>query len=113
MKTYGLDRFGELIARQCALARTLGDRIAKTPQLALLAPVTLNVVCFRYEGGDAAGLDAVNARIVVELQERGIAVPSTTRIGGKLAIRMNVMNHRSTAADLDAVIDAILDITSA
>ena len=37
MKTYGLDRFGELIARQCAMAHALGERIATTPPLELLA----------------------------------------------------------------------------
>jgi aromatic-L-amino-acid/L-tryptophan decarboxylase len=111
MKTYGLDRFGELIARQCALARALGERIAATPPLALLAPVTLNIVCFRYAAPlDEPSCDALNAHIVVELQERGIAVPSTTRIGGKLAIRMNVMNHRTTQADLDATLDAVVAI---
>jgi glutamate/tyrosine decarboxylase-like PLP-dependent enzyme len=111
MKTYGLDRFGELIARQCALARALGERIAATPPLALFAPVTLNIVCFRYAAAlDEAACDALNARIVVELQERGIAVPSTTRIGGRLAIRMNVMNHRTTQADLDATLDAVLTV---
>jgi aromatic-L-amino-acid decarboxylase len=109
MKTFGLDRFGELIARQCALAHDLGRRIAATPQLELLAPVTLNVVCFRYAAPlDPAACDALNARIVVELQERGLAVPSTTRIDGKLAIRLNVMNHRTTAADLDATLAAVL-----
>ena len=111
MKTYGLDRFGELIAQQCAMARALGERITATPALALLAPVTLNIVCFRYAAPlDDAAADALNARIVVELQERGIAVPSTTRIGGKLAIRMNVMNHRTTQADLDAALDAVLAV---
>jgi len=108
MKTYGLDRFGELITQQCALARALGERIAATPALELLAPVTLNIVCFRYAATpDAGACDALNARIVVELQERGIAVPSTTRIGGKLAIRLNVMNHRTTQADLDATVEAV------
>ena len=97
MKTYGLDRFGELIAQQCALARALGERIAATPAFELLAPVTLNVVCFRYAPLlDETAVDALNARVVVALQERGLAVPSTTRIGGKLAVRMNVMNHRTT-----------------
>jgi aromatic-L-amino-acid decarboxylase len=108
MKTYGLDRFGELIAHQCAMARALGERIAATPQLELLAPVTLNIVCFRYAGLDDAASDELNAKIVVELQEQGIAVPSTTRIGGKLAIRLNVMNHRTTPADLDATLAAVL-----
>jgi glutamate/tyrosine decarboxylase-like PLP-dependent enzyme len=111
MKTFGLDRFGESIARQCAMARAVGARIAATPPLALLAPVTLNVVCFRYAApADEAACDALNARIVVELQERGIAVPSTTRTGGKLAIRMNVMNHRTTQADLDVTVDAVLAV---
>jgi aromatic-L-amino-acid/L-tryptophan decarboxylase len=111
MKTYGLDRFGELIAEQCALARALGARIEAAPQLELLAPVTLNVVCFRYAAGvDEDASDALNGHIVVELQERGIAVPSTTRAGGRLAIRLNVMNHRTTQADLDATLDAVLAI---
>jgi aromatic-L-amino-acid/L-tryptophan decarboxylase len=113
MKTYGLDRFGELIAQQCAMARALGERIAATPQLELLAPVTLNIVCFRYAAGlDEAACEALNGNIVVELQERGIAVPSTTRIDGKLAIRLNIMNHRTTPADLTATLDAVLAVAA-
>jgi aromatic-L-amino-acid decarboxylase len=109
MKTYGLDRLGASIARQCALARELGARIAVTPPLELLAPVTLNVVCFRYAAAeDEPARDARNAAIAVELQERGIAVPSTTRVDGRLALRLNVMNHRTTAADLDATLAAVL-----
>jgi aromatic-L-amino-acid decarboxylase len=116
MKTFGLDRFGELIARQCALARAFGERIASTPALELLAPVTLNIVCFRYvvaprgaEPGEVSDRfnDELNGRIVIQLQERGIAVPSTTRVDGKLAIRMNVMNHRTEEADLEAVLAAV------
>jgi aromatic-L-amino-acid decarboxylase len=109
MKTYGLDRFGELIAQQCAMARALGARIACTPPLQLLAPVTLNIVCFRYAPAlDEAARDACNAAIAVALQESGLAVPSTTRVDGRLALRLNVMNHRTTAADLDATLEAVL-----
>ena len=68
MKTYGLDRFGELIAQQCALARALGERIAAAPGFELLAPVTLNIVCFRYAPHlEAAACDALNARLAVAL----------------------------------------------
>jgi glutamate/tyrosine decarboxylase-like PLP-dependent enzyme len=110
MKTYGLDRFGELIAQQCAMARALGERVARTPELELLAPVTLNIVCFRFAPAtlDEPARDALNAAIAVELQERGIAVPSTTRVDGRLALRMNVMNHRTTPADLELTLDAVL-----
>jgi glutamate/tyrosine decarboxylase-like PLP-dependent enzyme len=119
MKTYGLDRFGELIARQCALARAFGDRVAATPPLELLTPVSLNIVCFRYvpprtpgapDEVDERRFDELNARLAIELQERGLAVPSTTRVDGKLALRMNVMNHRTTQADLDDVLAAVLAV---
>ncbi len=115
MKTYGLDRFGELIAQQCAMARALGAHIACTPPLQLLAPVTLNIVCFRYAepDRDEAALDAQNAEIAVELQERGIAVLSTTHVDGRLALRLNLMNHRTTQADLAQTIDAVLAAGSA
>ncbi len=109
LKEFGLAHFGTLIARQCAMARDLGGAIEAAPDLELLAPVTLNIVAFRYAppGLDAAALDALNLRIAVDLQERGIAVPSTTRVDGKLAIRMNVMNHRTTADDLRMTLAAV------
>ena len=52
----------------------------------------------------------MNEEIVVLLQERGIAVPSTTRLNGKLAIRVNITNHRTQESDLDLLVDAILEI---
>src|SRR5262249_33745567 len=46
----------------------------------------------------------------IALQERGIAAPSTTAINGALAIRVNLTNHRTTEADLDLLLDAVLRI---
>jgi alkyl hydroperoxide reductase subunit AhpC len=66
--------------------------------------VTLNIVCFRYR---CAGADRVNADIVADLQESGIAVPSTTVINGQLAIRAAIVNHRTVASDIDALLDAV------
>src|SRR5262249_20986675 len=74
LKTFGTDRLGAVIARCCALASHLEARILAEPRLELLAPVGLNIVCFRYRTEDA---DKVNGEIVVSLQESGIAAPST------------------------------------
>jgi hypothetical protein len=52
----------------------------------------------------------VNARIVVDLQESGIAAPSTSRINGELAIRAAITNHRTDPSDIDALVDATLAI---
>ena len=109
LMAYGTEQLGEMISGTCALARYLAQRITATAQLELMAPVTLNIVCFRYRSDDA---DCLNAELAVALQESGIAVPSTTSINGHLAIRVAIVNHRTNATDLDALLEATLDIGS-
>jgi len=107
LKVHGTDRIGAAIAQSCALARYLKDRIEAEPRLELLAPVALNIVCFRLRAAEA---DRVNAAVVAELHERGIAAPSTTTIAGKLAIRACLINHRTQKRDIEALLSAILDL---
>ena len=112
--THGTDRLGAAIAQSCQLAQRLQARILSEPALELLAPVTLNIVCFRYLGPpgahrlDAAATDHLNAELVADLHESGLAVPSTTTLGGRTAIRVALVNHRTEAADLDVLLDAVL-----
>ncbi len=106
---YGADRMGELVDQSCAVARHLAARVEAEPMLELLAPVTLNIVCFRVRCG-AADLDHLNGELVKDLHESGIAVPSTTTIDGKRAIRAAIVNHRTTTCDVDLMIDGILEL---
>ncbi|HLL26091.1 MAG TPA: pyridoxal-dependent decarboxylase [Xanthobacteraceae bacterium] len=103
LKVYGSEALGAMISRTCWIARHLGRRIQASSEFELLAPVSLNIVCFRFRGANA---DQLNAQIVVDLQESGIAVPSTTRIDGKLAIRAAIFNHRTEPEDIDALLAA-------
>ena len=105
LKTYGADKIGAVIERSCALARYLEDKVRADPRLELLAPVQLNIVCFRYRAADA---NAVNAEIVADIHESGIAAPSTTMIEGQLAIRAAIFNHRTDFRDLDALLAAVV-----
>ncbi len=104
-KVYGAERLGSMIEHCCELARYLGERVEATPQLELLAPISLNIVCFRYRNDDA---DRFNAALAVALQEFGIAAPSTTRINGQLALRAAIVNHRTTRRDIDALVETSL-----
>ncbi|WP_338413706.1 pyridoxal-dependent decarboxylase [uncultured Sphaerotilus sp.] len=110
--THGTDRLGAAIAHSCRLARRLQAQVAAQPALELLAPVALNIVCFRYidrSGAlEASATDRLNAELVADLHESGLAVPSTTTIGGCTAIRVALVNHRTVAADLDVLLDAVL-----
>lgn len=105
---HGTEKLGRLINRNCVQARYLGDRITATPDLDLLAPVSLNIACFRYAPVGHTDLDALNQEIVLTLQDSGVAVPSTTRLNGQLAIRVNITNHRTQLSDLDLLLDEVV-----
>jgi aromatic-L-amino-acid/L-tryptophan decarboxylase len=100
-KAYGTEALGAAISQTCTLARYLEQQIKKMPELELLAPVELNIVCFRYRADDP---DRVNARIVVELQESGSVAPSTTIVNGRLAIRAALVNHRTGRREVDTLV---------
>ncbi len=105
LKVYGTDQLGRMISGTCALARYMQQRIENQPMLELLAPVELNIVCFRYRCDDP---DRVNAEIVTALQESGVAAPSATTLDGRFAIRAALVNHRTRTQDIDALLEATL-----
>ena len=111
-KEHGADRYAEQIEQNVAQASYLAALVEKAPELELAAPVTLNIVCFRYVGDAASGerQDAVNREILMRLQERGIAVPSPTVLEGRFTLRVAITNHRSKRADFDALVAAVLAI---
>lgn len=107
---HGIDKLGAMISRNCAQAAYLAQRVEANANTRLLAPVAMNICCFRYEapGLDEVALNALNDEIVVQLQLRGIAAPSTTSLHGQTAIRVNITNHRTQTADLDVLFEAVL-----
>jgi glutamate/tyrosine decarboxylase-like PLP-dependent enzyme len=107
LKVYGSAALGRMMAQTCELAQYLRMKVEAAPELELLAPVNLNIVCFRYRAPPGVA-DALNAALVIDLHESGISVPSVTTINGVLAIRAALFNHRTEARDIDALIDACL-----
>ncbi len=112
LKEHGITRITEKIDDNCNQATYLAAKVDDIPDLELSAPVSLNIVCFRIVSGAKTDqeLDTINADIVMDLQEKGIAAPSTTILKGRTAIRINITNHRTTTQDLDILIDAVLTI---
>jgi aromatic-L-amino-acid decarboxylase len=47
--------------------------------------------------------------LLVRIQESGVAVPSSTVVAGKLALRVAITNHRSTFEDFDILVRAVLE----
>jgi len=79
-----------------------------------MAP-TLSICCFRYRPPqvDEQELDVLNEQIVQTLHAEGELVPSTTRVGGRLAIRPCYINPRTTLAEVDGLADRVLALGDA
>jgi len=80
--------------------------VSNSPELELVAPVSLNVVCFRYlaPGPDEPALDALNRQLLIELQERGLVAPSGSTVRGKYILHVAITNHRSRREDFELLV---------
>jgi glutamate/tyrosine decarboxylase-like PLP-dependent enzyme len=105
ISAYGAEKLGRIIDHTCALAKHLGNCIDQSNRLTLLAPIPLNIVCFKVRHHT----DEQTANLVANLQESGLFAPSTTSIKGELAIRAAIVNHRTTIEDIDWLVEEILN----
>ena len=110
----GAEGFAARVRRHNRFARTIAERAEASPTLELLAPQTLSIVCFRYAPPDAPSgperdtvLNALNREILRCVQERGRSAPSGTELRGRFAIRPCIINPRTSAADVDALLEDI------
>ena len=112
LKEQGVDLLGRVIQKNVDQAAYLAALVEDHPALTLLAPVNLNIVCFRYDPGGLTNgaLNALNEEVVIRIQEGGLAVPSHTRLGDAYAIRVCIANHRTRRHDLDLLVDAVCAI---
>jgi glutamate/tyrosine decarboxylase-like PLP-dependent enzyme len=109
IKETGARALGAAIEENVRQAKLLGDAVDADDAFELLAPVQLNIVCFRYRapGMEDDELDRFNDDLVIALQESGIAVTSSTTVGNRRAIRVNITNHRTRDEDLTILLDAL------
>ncbi len=112
IKEHGLDRFGRMMTRNIKQAHYLGHLIEKEQDMELLAPIGLNIVCFRFNSGgmDDETLNALNKEILIQLQEQGICAPSYTTLNGRYCLRAAIANHRSVKNDFDVLVAQVVRI---
>jgi aromatic-L-amino-acid/L-tryptophan decarboxylase len=109
---HGWDAYERRIAHDVALARYLHERVRAHPELEPVGPApTLSIACFRYvppalRGDPSAepALNALNERLMPALQMGGRVFPSNAILGGRFAIRACIVNFRTEAADIDALV---------
>ncbi len=96
------------VDRHVAYARRVADRAMANPRLELLMEPQLSVVCLRYRAPAGTDGDSLNSRILERLRRETGQVPSSTVVAGRFAIRPCYINPRTTLADVDALVDAVI-----
>lgn len=112
LRAYGRDGHREMVERHLRLARLLAERVDAEPTFERLAPVQLNIVCFRARPPSVpeSELDQVNRRLGAALLEEGRVFCGTTTYGGQVAFRPAICNWQTSDEDVMALIDVLVEL---
>lgn len=114
LRAYGRDGYREMVERHLALAQRVASQVDEAPDLERLADVPLNIVCFRFhpEGVEEPELDELNRRLGEMVLEDGRVYFGTTVYQGKVAFRPAIVNWRTTAQDVDLIVEVVRELGS-
>lgn len=107
VKVLGVAWFRSLVAHSCRLADYAQALLERSPHFEVLSPRRLSIVCFRWQSPgvtDEARLDRLNLELLDRLRATGKAFLSSTRLRGRVAMRLCFVNWRTTAEDVDEVL---------
>ncbi|TDC83971.1 aspartate aminotransferase family protein [Micromonospora sp. KC606] len=102
LAAYGRDGYRAMVEHHLDLAGQLAAAVEAAPDFELLAPATLNVVCFRYRppGVTDEEADRLNTALGSAVLDDGRVHLGTTRHRGRVAFRPAFVNWRTTASDV-------------
>lgn len=108
LRSLGRTGLADLLDRTCGLARRMADGLRDTPGVTILNDVVLNQVLVRFEPDGGGDPDAFTRAVVAAVQADGTCWLGATTWHGMAAMRISVSNWRTTEADADLSVEAIL-----
>jgi len=114
LELFGLNWFRRLADHCCALA-DYGQALLEQAGFEILSPRHLSIVCFRYRPAREVSneeLNTLNLRLVDALRATRGAFLSSTRLNGRVAIRLCFVNWRTTAADVAEIVKRLAELAS-
>ena len=114
----GARALGEAVEANLDCARHLARLVEASPEFEMLAPVELSIFCFRYlppasrsrrprSEAEEGGLDRLNERVMVALQQGGRSYLSNATVNGRFALRGCVLNYRTTRRDIETLLEDV------
>ncbi len=112
IKAYGAHRLRNEILSDINKATHLADLVESEKELELMAPVSLSIVCFRYNPWDMgdADLNSLNDQIVQAIEEDSRVFLTGTKIDGKTALRVCFINPRTKKDDIQLLKRVVLEM---
>ena len=117
LKQAGKDGYIRMLREDCAVAGSLFRALNGYPDL---EPMThsLSITTFRYAPRDLRSggkdvekyLNTLNTEVLTRIQTSGKAYPSNAVIGGKFALRICIVNFRTTEEDLLTLPPLVVEI---
>jgi aromatic-L-amino-acid/L-tryptophan decarboxylase len=107
ISTFGVGAFRTAVDRALDLAELAERLVSESEQLELVSPAQLGIICFRrrfHPDLSETQIEAMNAALVSSLERSGEGLVSSTRLRGRYAIRLCVLNHTSTERDVRHVV---------
>ncbi len=111
VQTFGMDAFRRAVSRGMELAERAEAHVRESPVLEMLTPVSLGIVCFRVNPGEAdldeEALEEINRTILARIFWDDKAFVSSTLLKGKFALRFCIINHNTTWDDVRETLETI------
>jgi aromatic-L-amino-acid decarboxylase len=113
LRYHGLEGFRAAILGDLGHAQQLARAVDAETVLERLAPVELSAVCFRHRvspGSSEEERNRFNLALLKRLIARGRVYLSNAELKGKFCLRACIVNHRTTDADIEAVVREVLAV---
>lgn len=91
MRSYGVEGLQQYIRNHLQLTKELETKMRERSDFEILAPISLNLICFRYKPAgltDEAELEKLNAALMQRINATGKAFLTHTKLNGKYVIRV-------------------------
>jgi glutamate/tyrosine decarboxylase-like PLP-dependent enzyme len=112
LRAYGKEKYSKLIQQNIDQIKYLAELIENEPEMEITAPVSSNIVCFRYKPAELpiSELNTLNQRIASEINKISFWMLSDTSINGMYMLRACNTNHRSKREDFEYIIKLVKQI---
>ncbi|GMU24283.1 MAG: L-2,4-diaminobutyrate decarboxylase [Phycisphaerae bacterium] len=97
IRSFGVEGLRERVRRHVELAHEFVEWLRADGQFDVVAPVPLNLVCFRHPSGDE-----INQRILDRLNATGRLYLTHTRLNGKLTLRLCIAQTNTERRHVEA-----------